>query len=133
MQIVTSYGATTADSGGISVDPGGVANTKGEYSEITAATTSPIDWLVVAIGNANDTARITNQMLLDIAIGAAASEQIIVPDLDVVVASAGDNIFPLFSNMPMSMPTGVRIAARLQSTSTTVGDRLLDVAAYGVG
>ena len=133
MQVATTYGASTADSGGTGVDPGGVAHTKGSYSELTASTTAPIRWLIVCVSNRANTAGATSAWLLDIAIGAAASEQVIIPNLQMVADSSFDMPMPSIFAFPVDIPTGTRIAARTQSDTTDATDRLLDVVVIGVG
>lgn len=133
LQHVESWGPNTADSGGVSVDPGAVANTKGAYSQVTAATARETKWLIVAIGNNADAARTAATWLVDIAIGAAASEQIVIPDLRLGANSTGDDMRPKFFAFPFSIPIGARVAARASCSITTAGDRLFDIAIYGVG
>lgn len=130
---VTAYGAATADSGGTSVDPGGVANTKNSYSQINGVTTNPIRALLVAIGGANNSARATCYWLVDVAIGAAASEQIIIPDLALGAHLTGDNVLPgVLGPFFIDIPAGVRLAARAQCNIIDATDRLFDIVLYGI-
>jgi hypothetical protein len=132
--IVDTYGAATADSGGTSVDPGGSSNTKGSYSQLTAATTRPHKGLLLAIGNQINGVRTGCAWLLDIAIGASLSEQVIIPNLSLNADTTKDMVFPqAFSFIPITIPAGTRLAARAQCSITDATDRLLDVVAYGVG
>lgn len=128
-----NMGANTADSGGTSVDPGGTANTKGSYSQITAATTIEIGWLVICITNQNNGAVTTNVGLLDIAIGAGGSEQVVIPDLAYVLDSAIDTPEPQYYGFPVAIPKGSRIAARAQSSTNSSPSRLIDVTLIGLG
>lgn len=125
------YGTATADSGGTSVDPGAVANTKGSWTEITAATTRQHRGLLIIIGNQANTARDTNQWLLDIGVGAAGSEQVIIPDYYCYSHTSGDCVAPSAVYCPITIPSGTRIAARAQCDSTISPGRLFDVAIYG--
>jgi hypothetical protein len=130
---VTTYGANTSDSGGTSIDPGGVANTKGAYTEIAAATSDPIRGLFLAIGIQANTARTAGTWLVDIAVGAAGSEQIIIPNLGLVASGDTDLIMPsTIGILPCSIPAGTRVAVRAQSTITDAADRLFDLIIYGV-
>lgn len=129
---VTTYGAAAADSGGVSVDPGAVANTKGAYSQVVASTTYPIKHLILGFGINGDTARTSCRWLVDIAIGASGSEQIIVPNLLLNAHLSSDDITPHFVEFPCDIPAGVAISARAQCTTTTAGDRLFDIIVYGV-
>ena len=48
---VLTYGAVTSDSGGTSIDPGGTANTKGSWVELSASVTDDILALAMSLGN----------------------------------------------------------------------------------
>lgn len=129
---VTTYGADTADSGGVPVDPGGSANTKGAYSEIAGSTDGLIRSLLIGLGCANNTVLTAAEGLVDIAIGAAGSEQIIIPDLWIRYSDQ-ENIAPqVYGPLPVSIPAGVRLAARAQCSITDAADRIFDIALYGV-
>jgi hypothetical protein len=130
---VTAYGANTADSGGVEVDPGGSANTKGAYSEIEDATAAPCRLLYIALGNQGNTARAAFSALLDIAVGAGGSEVVIIPDLQLGTQNNTNTIRPQWLGpFPVNIPAGVRLAARAASSTTDATDRLFDVAVYGV-
>ena len=92
---------------------GGAANTKGSpWTElITSANFDVYGFVLVFTGSAL-TGNLINQ-LVDIGIGAAASEQVLVPD---IVAGSfptgGNGISPLF--FPMYIAKGTRISARMQ-------------------
>jgi hypothetical protein len=129
----TTYGANTATSGGTSVDGGGTINTKGAYSQIVAATTSPMRAFAVGIGPANDFARVVAAFSFDIAIGAAASEQIILADMTVFQAQSADHIPVMqIGPFPCDIPTGTRLAARCSASTITAGDRANDIIIYGM-
>lgn len=130
---VTTYGANTADSGGVSVDPGGTAHTKGAYSQINGATSAPIRALLVAIGGQVNFTRATCGWLVDIAIGAASSERIIIPDLALVCDVGSDDVTPfVLGPFFIDIPAGVRLAARAQCSITDASDRLFDIVLYGI-
>lgn len=128
-----NYGATTADSGGTQVDPGGTINTKGSYSEITSATTAPIRYLVVAVTNQNNGTGTTAAWLFDIAIGGSGSEVVIVPDLMEVLDSNLDTLTPCHYCFPVNIPVGSRIAIRAQCSINDATDRLIDFNLIGIG
>lgn len=125
-----NYGANTADSGGVSVDPGGSISAKGNYSELTAATTRAHAGLLVCFGYQNNAAAATRDLTCDIAIGAAASEQIIIPDLG-VASLANEALTPGLYFIPISVPAGSRLAARGRTNTTDATDRLFDVVIIG--
>jgi hypothetical protein len=127
----TTYGAAAGDSGGVSVDAGASANTKGNYSEIAAATGAQIRWLGIGICNAGTAARATGTWLLDIAVGAGGSERVIIPDLMLHSITTSDVMIPQFVGVPVDIPAGTRIAARVAFSALT--NRTFDVVLYGVG
>lgn len=133
---VTPYGANLADSGGVQVDPGATANTKGAYSEIVASLANPIKGLILAFGTMASTTRASAFWLVDIAVGAAGSEQILIPDFQLGCNSAGaKSVMPQTSPLiPLSIPAGTRLSARAQCDITTAGTagRLFDIIAYGI-
>lgn len=132
---VTDYGTATGDSGGVSIDPGGSANTKGSWAQITASTTNPIRSMLVAVGNQNNSSRgAATDWLLDVGIGGSGSEQVIVADWHVEVATSDDNLEPHYLGpIPVNIPAGTRLAARSQASNILdATDRLFDVIAYGI-
>jgi hypothetical protein len=127
-----TYGADTSDSGGVQVDPGGAANTKGSYSEISASTSANIKWIMVGVGNRANTARSSCSWYVDIATGAAASESVVVPNLQFRGDVVSHCIHPQWSfPIPIVIASGTRIAARAQCTTTDATDRLLDIIVVG--
>lgn len=127
----TTYGAATADSGGTEVDPGGTANTKGAYAQIVAATTNPIRYMVVCVGSRNNGVYASARSLMDIAVGAAASEQVLIDDLFMVVSDSTDLHEPASFGLPVSVAAGQRLAARAQTSITDATDRLRDIVIIG--
>jgi len=131
-----TYGAVTADSGGTSIDPGGTAHTKGAYVELTAATSADMRELILALGNAGISRGYAADWLLDIGIGAAGSEQVLLPDLPLCTGSGtiSMGILPqTIGPLPCNIPAGTRIAARAQCSINTASDRIFDLILYGVG
>ena len=128
------YGYNPATSFGTTVDPGGTANTKGSYVALTSGTArdiSAIAWMVDMNGNTP----VGADMLLDIAIGAAGSEQIIVPNWNMKNAGSGSTaaISPVYSGpIPVQIPAGTRIAARAQSTDSSATSRKFGLTLYGI-
>jgi hypothetical protein len=130
---VDAIGVDTTDSGGTSIDPGGTINTKGAYVELTAATTRAYKYLILAIGGQSNATRSSQQWLIDIAIGAAASETVIVSNIPITCATTSDAITPQTILFPIQIAAGSRLAVRAQSSGNDATDRLLDVVLYGVG
>ena len=127
----TTYGANTADSGGVSVDPGAVANTKGAWSEISASITNPIRYMLICIGGQANAVMTSSFNLLDIGMGAAGSEQVVVDDLYLVAADNVDYYLPGMIGRPVSVASGQRLAARKQCSTTDATDRLNDIVIIG--
>ena len=126
-----TYGAETADSTGVAIDAGGSANTKGAWTELTASSSAPTRWMMVQIQHStNGGLAADTTYLLDIGIGAASSEVVLIPDLPVTIDSSGGGV--VFSNpwysLPVDIPAGTRISARCQCSVTTAGDRAIDCA-----
>lgn len=122
------YGTNLANSAA-SVITSGAANTKGAYS-IIGTTTRDISLLTINGWGAFLTGAVGAQSFsVDIAIGAAGSEKIIIPD---IVLSGADTLnvmgLLLYLTLPISIPAGKIISARCQST--VAGDQLT-VLAHG--
>ena len=128
---ITVYGASTTDSGGTGVDPGGVANTKGSYSQVVASTGEDIKGFYLNFGD-RDQAKGVNDFLFDIAIGAASSEQVIVSNYHVHTHTTEITDICQSRFFPISLPAGTRIAVRSQSNEIVSTERILDVVIYGV-
>lgn len=125
------YGTDTANSTGTAVDAGATANTKGAWTQITSSS-SQLKGLILTIGPIAGGAQDAG-FLLDIGVGAAASEQIIIPDLHAYAETDGailsNGVFPIFW---IPIPANTRIAARCQCTTNIATYRILKVAIYGV-
>lgn len=83
----------------------GSANTKGSWTEIVASTAFAADELLLTLGQSNAIC----SGLVDIAIGASGSEQIIAADILCAGSPRMATSFPL----PLSVPVASRIAARV--------------------
>ena len=129
---IFTYGAVTADSGGTEIDPGAVANTKGSWVELVANTSLQLQYLSIAIGNRDNSARTDMYGLLDIGIGAGSSEQVVLSNIPIACNSNGDLMGPPFIGPVMfDIPEGSRIAVRAQCDITDATDRLFDIVLYG--
>jgi hypothetical protein len=140
LQRVTDYGTDLAGTGGVEVDPGGTVNTKGAWSELSAATTNAMRALFVGIGNQGSVNRLGANFLFDIGVGAAGSEVVLWPDLQArtstpPVSGVTPSHTPMFGpTVPVSVPAGVRLAARAACSinTDTNQERRMDVIAYGI-
>lgn len=111
-----SFGTATAgtNDGATVVTSSATANTKGAYAQLMASTTFDSAAIMLDVNtNFGDT-----NYLLDIAVGAAGSEQILIPN----IALAFNVGMALSVLLPLAVPAGVRIAARCQDNfgSSTV-------------
>jgi hypothetical protein len=108
---------------GISVPPNATANTKGTTpTQITAATTQECRFIEVLVLARTSGTRTCGSV--DIMIGAAASERIIMADL---VATCQDSPSMVRYAMPLNIPVGTRIAARSQMAGTAGTGTLMSV------
>lgn len=126
---------TPASSRGIQVDPGGTANTKGAWAEITASTPARIGAMFGLIGYNNDVSRASAaSLLLDIGVGAASSEFVFYPNAHISWGSTrdGPSNCPRIPPFAADIAAGTRIAARAQCGINTAGDRTIDLALYGL-
>lgn len=131
---IDTYGANEVDSGGVSIDPGGTANTKGAYSQIVASTLSSTDGIIIAIGNQLNSVRSSQSWLVDLAIGGAGSEQIVLPNLAFNASTSPDIVTPqTYGPIPLTIPASSRLAVRSQSDGIDATDRLFDVIIYAFG
>lgn len=118
-----SYGSVLSGAThGTVVDPGGIANTKGAYAQLVASTTYDISSLW-AIFDGFTGGSGTNNSLVDIAVGAAASEQVIIPNIFYGMRSSPLFIQALYGPFKVNIPAGTRLSARSQATSNVSGTR----------
>lgn len=107
--VVRDYGSVTATTDGTTVTASATVDTKGDWVELVSATTFDANWVIVQFPY-NEWGGFP--FLVDIGVGAAASEQVIIPDLQVY-----ENEAPLVDHsylFPVFIPAGVRLAARCQ-------------------
>ena len=132
--LVLDYGTAVADSGGTGVDPGATLNTKNSWAELVAATASPIRQILICIGNQGNNVRSAASWLLNIGVGPAGQEHVILADMTLESETVADLMQPpVLGPFPVAIPAGSRIAARAQCSISDATDRLFDVAVYGVG
>lgn len=130
--LVTAYGLNLSTSHGTIPGVISSANTKGTWAEITSGTSRDHASIMLGaqgIGNP----LITRNHLVDIGIGAAGSEIVLVPDVYVATNANESVIGPLPQNVPLdaSIPAGTRLAARCQAEGTSGAGVMVEVAVYG--
>lgn len=126
----TTYGANTADSGGTSVDPGGTINTKGAYSELSASVNG-MRHALICVGNQANGARSGAGWLVDLAVGGAGSEAVVIPNMQLRQVITIDLFSPAFIERPMVVKSGQRLSARASCGINDATDRLLDLVVIG--
>lgn len=129
-QRCTTYGANTATSGGVAVDPGAVANTKTQV-EIVASTTFEAKAFLVAMSSAVSAAN-SMRHLLDIYAGAGAGSQI-VQNLGATSQGGSDTSGPCWYGPFYTdvLDGSDRISAYLAANATSTG-RIQHVVLYGL-
>ena len=131
--LVSAYGVNTASTNGALVDGGASINTKGVYTELSPSC-SNIRGFFVRFGNNANIALQWQHWNVDIAIGAAGQEVIIVPDIIVVGQNISSAIAPDTTIFyPIPIPAGTRLSARCLCSVNAADDRILNVVMYGVG
>jgi hypothetical protein len=94
------------------------AHTKGVWAQIIASTSANASFVIFNVGTISTTATNT-ATLLDIAIGASGSETIIAENIAVGGApTASANLPSALFGFPIKLPSGTRLAARIQSVVT---------------
>lgn len=130
---VVAMGVNTATSRGVSMPALGVANTKSAWTEITASVPEPLSVVWLGCQANGDLAFSTDQgATIDLAVGAAGNEQIIVADghlLDnnntVWIQNAGMT----GQGYGVAIPAGARLSARWQCGVTVDA---LDLTVHGL-
>jgi len=93
--------------------------TKGNWAQLIASTTSETYGLLICANN-NSASAASRNTVLDIGIGTAGNEVVVIPDLLCGNASSyavpGSGVWYYF---PITLPAGSRIAARARGTVTT--------------
>jgi hypothetical protein len=108
-------GTTTATSLGSAVTSG-AANAYGSFTQLIASTASDACWMNIAVVGGRNAS--SNQAVIQIAVGAAGSEKVIVHDLPVGCHVADNTVVAGF---PITIPSGSRISAGAQTINISDG------------
>lgn len=127
---VATYGAFSG-SRGVNVDPGAVANTPSAWVEITAATVRAHQSLTVAATVGDFVLSGNAAWLVDIGIGGAGSEVVLIPSIFLGASASADISLGAVQAFDLNVPAGVRLSARAQCSSITNGDRDIYINLYG--
>lgn len=126
---------TPATSRGTTIDAGPTANTKPGWTSLgTIGSDETIDAIMIGIGpNADVTRTGSATGLLDIGVGAAGAQYAVIENILWGFTTTSDTPYPsVIGPLPVSIPTGVDIWARMQSTNNAAGDRTIDLAIWGL-
>ena len=118
--ILESNTTGTTNEFGVSVAAGHLAHTKNTtYTELVAATAAAAYGIHVGVGAVGDTPSTNTRTLVDIALGAASSEIVIIPNLlaGQTGAAASASSQPCYYYFPLYIPAGSRISATSQSVT----------------
>jgi len=116
-------GSVPGTSLGTTVTGSATVNVKGVYTELSAATAQPADVLMLHIGSGST---VSTDYLFDLAIGAAGSEVPILMDLQLSGSSSATTAIPALSvTLPLSIPAGSRVSARLQGSVASATLRMV--------
>lgn len=113
-----TYGAVTTGSRGTILTSPASINTKAAWTVITAAVTSPARWIVVGLTSPNTTIATAIDGLLDVGMGGAGAEAVIIPDISFGVSANEEVNHANSLTFPVNVPVGARLVARYQATST---------------
>lgn len=112
-QAVEAAGADLSTTNGTAITAGGTANTKGSWTQLIASTgVAAVNgfWLSFWQYTPSD------DFLLDIGIGPAAGEEVILSNLFLAGSHQGAGISVFF---PLALPAGTRLAARAQCATAS--------------
>lgn len=122
LSIVQSNTTSTSAEFGVSVTAGGSAHTKNAtYTELVTSTDYVSYGIMIGVGAVGDTASTNTRTLVDIAIGSAGNEIVIIPNLMAgqVGQSASASSQPCYYYFPIRIPSGVRLSATSQSVTAS--------------
>lgn len=110
------------------------AHTKGAYTELIASTSGRVSMVRLQFGSTFTSATATS-VLLDLATGTAGNESVIVANIPVGyrVGQVVNEQFPGEIHIPIDIPAGTRIAARIQSEIATGDTAIVTIQTYGGG
>lgn len=131
--VCDTYGANTADSGSVLIDPGVTVDTKGTWYEISSGISRDAKGFILCIGNRNNQARelASYYWNIDVGVGAVASEKVILSNWSIATYSASNELVPIATPfMPIHIPSGTRISVRAACNGNDAIDRLFDAAIY---
>ena len=124
------YGAIEANTAATDIDPGATANAKGAWAQLTASSSYDARAIAVAFSSSRNSVRSICHWFVDIGIGAAGSEVVLLPDLFVGSHTTSDAVLGSSMTLPINVPAGTRFAARAQCGINDATDRLMRTTLY---
>jgi hypothetical protein len=109
---------------GSTIDPGATINTKGAWTEMTASTTAAWNYVSYSQQFEFDSLVPDGTFLVDVAVGSAGNEQVVVSNSHFKTDSGFDSCSPTCSGVLFChIPRNSRVAVRAQSSYNTAGTR----------
>jgi len=94
------------------------AHTKGSWSQLIASTSANASYIIIDAGDVN-TSGANTATLLDIGTGASGSETTLIGNVAIGSATRTAPRAPFAFGVPIQIPSGVRLSARIQSVVTS--------------
>jgi len=126
LQNCDTYGVNLSTTRGTQIDPGATANQKGSWVEISSSTSRVTRALLLSLGNNQSTSWLGWRV--DIGIGGAGSEIVLIPDFN--LQSNGGfsiNVPSHYGPIYVNIAAGTRLAVRAQCTVNTTPARYFDI------
>ena len=101
----------------VTVTANSTAHTKGSWVQLIASTTANASYIVIEAGDVSASGANT-ATLLDIGTGASGSETALIENIGIGGASRATNRASFAFGVPIRIPSGTRISARIQSLVT---------------
>ena len=114
MTVVDQSTADTANSTGVLVASSATADTKGSWVELISSTSEETYWITLVLAH-NFASVAKRNFLVDIAVGAAASESVQIADVSAYLCLS-ESITYLF---PLTIPSGSRVSARCSNADSS--------------
>lgn len=110
-----TFGVDTANSRGVLLTSPAAADAKGAWTEIVPSTPAPLSNLLVMIGGGADTVMVNGFTTLDIGVGAAGAETVLVPDVGWSATTSEVYIMRTAATFGVQVPAASRLSARWAS------------------
>lgn len=131
LQVCDTIGAVTAATTGTLIDPGGTADTYGNWVELSSAAEKNYSQIIMAVGGYTDLSRTDwHYWYIDIGIGDTPADNIIANSIFCCAQTYYSLPYPNIFNLPLSIPKGEKISVRSKCSSNTSGNRYIDVILY---